>query len=240
MPLESRKCRFCPKEFYSAFNRIRHEAGIHNRNSDQAAEEMSQNADDTGYAAHARDIYNDNNSEGGGDVSDEEEKEGEESNDDEEMEEDDKSESGTEEESSDDEDDDKAKEFEIWDRVIKEALDGIEDPEIDTVKDVFEDPFLSKLTKGIRKVIDDYNNVVRVIEESNVYVKIDDTKMQFEDKGYEEDEAKAAAWDQRKFLARKLLKDHKAMIEEELFPTTEKVEEDAEKTGEEEEVEMIV
>jgi len=206
---KSNKCGFCDREFYSAFNRRRHEIGAH-KNEIEGPE-----GEDLDHGNELQSLESVERPDSGEDIHSPETQESVSESDEEIKDMKSASEDSAKEDESSDEDD---KESEVWERVILEALATVEDPEVDTLKDVFQEPFLGRIIKAIRHVLDDYTSVAEVIENSDVCSKIENTKQHLEEKGYGENEATEAAWEQRKFLVKRLLREHKNTIQDELFP----------------------
>ncbi len=100
----------------------------------------------------------------------------------------------------DDQKDDKA-----WDMILIESLPQLK---YNNVQNLWKDEhLLQEVLKAIRKETKRVLDLAEAIESSNLYQAISDEQQRLEDNEYGEDEAEKMAWQNRRYLVIKLLKD---------------------------------
>ncbi len=116
------------------------------------------------------------------------------------------------------EDDFDEDEYHLWERLIREACANCEDIQITSADQMLEMPYLEQFLEKLRSVIEDYIGMATwILEDSEVYNKLNSTIFKLYNEGYSEKEAISAAWEQRKHLLKRLINKYTDVIEEKLF-----------------------
>ena len=201
--MSSRHCQFCDRVFSSCFNRKRHEQRFHGEEEEQSSDTEMDEPSKVKKTIFDSDSEND-------EENDNEEEDSEEDEDDEE---------------SEKENDLGEKEEQLWERLIRETCQEAEDIPATSLDEVLQVPSFPIFMSLLREKVEDYIEVARQLEnDSEIYEKISSTVSKLQDEGYDEDEAKLAAWDQRKFLLKSLMADNLEIIKEEMFEDKEETE----------------
>ena len=201
--MDSTICRFCAIQFYSNFNRRRHEMRVHQKEVQEEVEDY-----DTDHSASTNSQDSDNNQNRKEDIFDD----------------------------KDDTDSEKSSDSEenYWSELIIETCREMDlKNEIKSPKDVLFEPMLSRFLEELRDNIDkrmkfaDYMN-----SHDKIYQEIQNTVERYERNDLEEDEAFEKAWNERKYLLKRMLKDNLDVIERTLKECSDS-EEEEEKEDEE-------
>ena len=196
---DSRICRFCGRKFYSSTNRHRHEVGFHNMKDDeeevypmsesaQSSPERRTNSPEAWPKPQSESsVRSDDNQE----VEDVEEREDEEDG-----------------------------EEDVWDELIQETCENVPAPEgVTSVDGLFHhEGFIHHFLVTLFELLDRRMRFANQMEEDEeIYLKLQDTANHYQERGYKEDEAFEVAWNKRRYLLKKMLKDRANIFEQEYF-----------------------
>ena len=198
--VDSKKCRYCRRKFSSSSNRHRHEVYFHH-----AVKQDDDDDDDTDNGDESMsETKNDKNSDT--ETSDEEEDQ-EDQRSDEESDSDD---------SLDSEEGDNEKH---WPEVLRETCQDVSD-EIPGADLVFRHPYFETFLEALYTNLTDRMKFAEYMKEKDdVYRKIQKTAdicLHKRENNFDEDESFEIAWNDRKYLLKKLLRNHYKVLADEL------------------------
>jgi hypothetical protein len=193
MPSKS-YCEICDKNFCSNYSKTRHDE---NRHEEQASP----------YDPNCRDIFGKRAGSPLTDESDEEEVENnkEDKENDSDWDEDDETESEADAEAQ----------IDAWVTVVTEAKEDMEDLALMSVDDILQDSqMIHKLLTATKEhLFVTYLERVFHLKQSEIFHKINQSKEQLVKQGFDEDEAFAKAWDDRKYLLMRFITDNASKID---------------------------
>ena len=211
------KCCYCGKQFASKWSMERHKDTKHKKNNydpDDWQEDASVKSNESEQDhSDPETVKQNSNPETTEDDSDEDKNSNPETT------EDDSDESETMSE-HDDNDDDKEEEdqqdpSQAWRHILKKALAKLyNDDWPKSPKDFLKEPFFTELVETIREILTKMENDVKAIKNSAIYELINVTRDETEHTGrsMDLDTADEIAWNEHKYLFRKILKDNMTMI----------------------------
>ncbi len=201
--MDSIVCRFCDIQFYSNFNCRRHELRVHQKEMKEMEDNDSDHSSSTG-SQDSSDTQDRRK-----DILDEQ--------DDTESEK--SSESGEH----------------YWSELITEICREIElKNEIKYPKEVLFEPMLSRFLEELRDNLDSRMKFADYMKNHDkVYQEIQNTAERYERKELEEDEAFEKAWNDRKYLLKRMLRDNLDVIEKTLDESSDHSEEEEEEEDQE-------
>ncbi len=184
--MDSKICRFCNIQLYSSYNRRRHELSVHQNEKEEMENYVSDHSTSTG-SQESSDTQDRRK-----DLLDE----------------------------NDDTESDKSSEPEenYWSESIIEICREMDlKNEIKNPKEVLSEPLLSRFLEEIR---DNIGNRMKFADymknHDKIYQEIQSTAEQYEQKELDEDEAFEKAWNKRKYLLKRMLRDNLDVIEKTL------------------------
>jgi len=112
---------------------------------------------------------------------------------------------------SDEDEDEKSS----WDWLLEETLDELE---FEKIEDLWKNENLFRtLLKKLRKNTEDMLGMAEKVSSSSLYTEITQEQERLEENGYEDGESMKVAWDNRRYLIIKLLKERQDVLREAMF-----------------------
>jgi hypothetical protein len=122
--------------------------------------------------------------------------------------------SETEQEESEDESDGEETSRDLWPQIISDACDTVQfSLPLKHADQLLRDPFLDEFVDQMKSVVEKRVDFVKAMDSDEGYGKIDSTIQQFESDDYDRTEAVDAAWHARRFLVKKIIKEHIDIVE---------------------------
>ena len=209
--MDAKACHHCNRRFSSSSNRLRHEKYFHRKDVSESTNDPELR--NTMSPSSEVETENSMTTEDDNDDDDDDDDNSQEVDDDD----DEESIAG-----SDDSDESCA---DPWRELISETCEQA-DIDVESAEQVLQEPYLSEFLEMMGKILQKKINMVKNLQEKDAtYEKVQSTIDRCTDKDYDDDEAFEKAWDKRKFLLKKVLKNNLDLIEEKLINNSEEEDE---------------